>query len=261
MPTALIVDDEPAANELLALLMKLRGYATDSAFTGAEAIAMIDRDEYDVILLDLMLPDMSGYQVCEAVKTRKQTTLIPVIMVTARIAAENRAESFALGADGYVGKPFTPDQLFAAVSEAEAWRRKTRADPDDGDALVRFATDENDDETLRRLSQFRSVVFSQTPLPIAEVQRVDEALRAIRHDAEAWGRARGISSIATVDFRALDDCMILTLRDQSGWLSEPGRPPAARCAKALEKAGLDAISTDLASGTLTLVKGFTNATT
>lgn len=260
MPIALIVDDEPAANELLAMLMELRGYATESAFTGAEAIAMLDRHDYDVILLDLMLPDMSGYRVCESVKTRKQTTLIPVIMVTARVAAENRAESFALGADGYIGKPYTPDQLFEAVSEAEAWRRKTRAEPDDGNSRVHFAAND-DDESLRRLSQLRSEVFSQTPLPIDAVQRVDEALRAIRHDAAAWARARGVSSVATVDFRALDDRMILTLRDQSGWLSDPSRPPAARCAKAIERAGFDAISTDLASGTLTLVKGFTNATT
>jgi CheY-like chemotaxis protein len=257
MPTALIVDDEPAANQLLAMLMELRGYATESAFTGAEAIAMIDRCEPDVILLDLMLPDMSGYQVCEAVKTRKHTTLIPVIMVTARVATQNRAESFALGADGYVSKPYTPDQLFEAIAAAEAWQQRALAEPLEASSLVRFAAGD-DDESLRELAQLRSVVFSQTPLPIDAVQRVDEALQAIRHDAESWGRAQGVLSVATVDFRALHNCMILTLRAPSGWLSDPGRPPAARCADAIERAGFDAISTDLASGTMTLVKEFTN---
>ncbi len=260
MPTALIVEDEPAANELMALLMKLRGYATESAYTGAEAIALIERHEPDLILLDLMLPDMSGYQVCEAVKSRKQTTLIPVIMVSARIAAQNRAESFALGADGYVSKPYTPDQLFEAITEAESWRRKMLAEPENGDATVKFTTDD-EDEALRRLSQLRSVVFSRTPLRIEEVQRVDAALRAIRADAEKWGRAQGISKVATVDFQALHNCLILTLRDRSGWLSDPTHPPAARCAEALEQARFDAISTDVASGTMTLVKGFTNAAT
>ncbi|HEY2158416.1 MAG TPA: response regulator [Isosphaeraceae bacterium] len=94
MPTALIVEDEPAANQLLSMLVQLRGYATDSAFSGGEAIEKADGGHPDLVFLDLMLPDINGYEVCEAIKGRRSTTDIPVVMVTARVAGENRIQGF-----------------------------------------------------------------------------------------------------------------------------------------------------------------------
>src|SRR4051794_8607026 len=123
MPTALIVEDEPVANKLLAMLVQLRGYRTQSAFDGREALAKVDRDPPDVVFLDLMLPDVSGYDVCATIKNRKSTALIPVLMVTARIADENRLRSHALGAEAYIPKPYTPDQIYEALDEVNAWRK------------------------------------------------------------------------------------------------------------------------------------------
>ena len=68
MPTALIVEDEPEANKLLAMLLQLRGYRTESAFSGAEALEKIRDHAPDVVFLDLMLPDMDGYEVCRSLK-------------------------------------------------------------------------------------------------------------------------------------------------------------------------------------------------
>ena len=68
MPTALIVEDEPEANKLLSMLVQLRGYRTDSAFTGGEALEKVDREPPDIVFLDLMLPDINGYEVCQALK-------------------------------------------------------------------------------------------------------------------------------------------------------------------------------------------------
>ena len=90
MPTALIVEDEPEANQLLSMLVQLRGYRTESAFTGGEALEKVEHGPPDIVFLDLMLPDINGYEVCRRLKTRKATSLIPVVMVTARVAAENR---------------------------------------------------------------------------------------------------------------------------------------------------------------------------
>ncbi len=66
MPKALIVEDEPEANELLAMLVQLRGYQTDSAFTGGEALIKAEQARPDIVFLDLMLPDLNGYDVCRA---------------------------------------------------------------------------------------------------------------------------------------------------------------------------------------------------
>src|SRR3954453_5250550 len=107
MPTALIVEDEPEANLLLAMLVQLRGYQTESAFTGGEALEKARRRCPDVVFLDLMLPDINGYDVCRPLRAERTTGAIPVVMVTARLAAENRVQGFRVGATEYIPKPYT----------------------------------------------------------------------------------------------------------------------------------------------------------
>ena len=87
MPTALIVEDEPAANDLLSALVQLRGYRTDSAFTGTEALEKIGRRTPDVVFLDLMLPDIHGLEVCQSLKADESSRKATVVVVTARIEA------------------------------------------------------------------------------------------------------------------------------------------------------------------------------
>ena len=132
MPTALIVEDEPEANKLLGMLLRLRGYQTESAFNGRQALELVEKSPPDIIFLDLMLPDLNGYEVCKILKSSKGTSLIPLVIVTARIAAENRIESFCLGADDYIAKPYTPDQIFQALEQAVRWLDQSRAGADPG---------------------------------------------------------------------------------------------------------------------------------
>ena len=97
MPRALIVEDEPEANKLLGMLLRLRGYQIESAFNGRQALELVEKSPPDIIFLDLMLPDLNGYEVCKILKSAKGTSLIPLVIVTARITAENRIESFCYG--------------------------------------------------------------------------------------------------------------------------------------------------------------------
>src|SRR5262249_14670172 len=115
MPTALIVEDEPEANKLLAMLLQLRGYQTVSAYRGGEALEKLREHAPAVVFLDLMLPDMDGYDVCRSLHSSRPVSLVPVVIVTARLTAENRIESFEVGADDYIPKPYTPDQIFEAL--------------------------------------------------------------------------------------------------------------------------------------------------
>ena len=132
MPTALIVEDEPAANGLLAMIVKLRGYQTESAFTGGEALKKADDHRPDLVFLDLMLPDINGYEVCKSLRDRRATGDVPVVMVTARLAAENRVQGFRAGAVEYIPKPYTPDQIFAAMTRADSWRGRIDRLGDEG---------------------------------------------------------------------------------------------------------------------------------
>src|SRR5436305_1571787 len=170
MPTALIVEDEPEANKLLAMLIRLKGYRTLSAFTGGEALDAIVGEPPDVVFLDLMLPDVNGYEVCRSIKSRPSTTLIPVVMVTARVAVENRIESFRVGADQYIPKPYTPDQIFQALAEADASSRDG-SEPREGEIAI-DADDEG--ETLRRLGRLRSLLLADTPIGAEGAGRVFE---------------------------------------------------------------------------------------
>ena len=126
MPTALIVEDEPEANKLLSMLVRLRGYRTLSAFTGQEALAMVQGERPDVVFLDLMLPDINGFEVCQAIKSSPHSQTVPVVMVTARLAEENRAKSLQFGADEFIPKPYTPNQIFQALATADAMRNRAK---------------------------------------------------------------------------------------------------------------------------------------
>src|SRR5262249_26344966 len=134
MPTALIVEDEPEANKLLAMLVQLRGYQTESALDGASAMDHLRRQMPDVIFLDLMLPDGDGYDICRSLKSSRNTSQVPVIIVTARITDENRIESFRAGADDFIPKPYMPEQIFEALDEARAWTAQLESSRIDGEA-------------------------------------------------------------------------------------------------------------------------------
>lgn len=179
MPTALIVEDEPEANKLLGMLIKLRGYRSTSALTGGEALDLLTKVSPDVIFLDLMLPDLSGYEVCRSVKGAVSTCLIPVVVVSARVAQNNRLECYRTGADDFVPKPYTPDQIFETLKRAEHLREESAADVIQGE--VRFTAPE-DDAAARELARLRSLILGRTPLAPNEAAAIIEILE--RAEAE-----------------------------------------------------------------------------
>lgn len=253
MPTALIVEDEPEANMLLSMLVQLRGYGTESAFTGGEALAKIDENPPDIVFLDLMLPDINGYEICKSIKSEKSTTLIPVVMVTARVSLENRILSYALGADHYVPKPYTPDQIFDAMAEADSWRRDLHQLSTSRE--IPFEASE-DGETLRQLAQLRSLMLALTPIDVATASAIHAYLLEMWQDAEVWGKAHCIDKLATLTYRASADRIVISLRDHSGWLKTDPRHPESRW-QCLDTHHLfDEITSNLDHGSLTFVLKF-----
>ncbi len=106
-PTLLVVDDEPEINKLVARLFEKRGYRVVAALDGAEALASVARERPDLIILDLNLPKIDGWEVCRQLKSDAATRAIPIIMLTAAHANVDDAQiGLGLGADEYVAKPF-----------------------------------------------------------------------------------------------------------------------------------------------------------
>jgi class 3 adenylate cyclase len=111
----LVVDDTPHNVKLLADLLDIKGYDVATAASGAEALALLPGFDPDIVLLDVMMPGMSGYEVCQKIRDNPETKLLPVVMVTALDAAEERIKGIEVGADDFLSKPINISELLARV--------------------------------------------------------------------------------------------------------------------------------------------------
>ena len=111
----LVVDDEPEIVALVAYHLGNAGYRLATASTGQDALEAARRERYSLIVLDLMLPGMSGFDVLEALRSDEQTRNVAVLMLTARREEQDRIRGLSLGADDYLTKPFSPAELVLRV--------------------------------------------------------------------------------------------------------------------------------------------------
>lgn len=114
-PFIVIAEDEQAVSELLRYNLESEGYETAIASDGDEAMLLIDERIPDLMLLDWMLPKISGIEICRRVRTRQETANLPIIMLTARTEEADRIRGLETGADDYVTKPFSTNELMARV--------------------------------------------------------------------------------------------------------------------------------------------------
>src|SRR6266436_4211500 len=117
MPKILVVDDEPDAVELVEFNLKSAGYEVITAADGSEALIKARAHSPDLIVLDLMLPEVDGLEVCKILRRDPATAAIPIIMVTAKAAEIDRVLGLELGADDYLTKPFSPRELVLRVKK------------------------------------------------------------------------------------------------------------------------------------------------
>jgi two-component system phosphate regulon response regulator PhoB len=122
-PRILAVDDEPDLLELVRMGLDTAGYEVETAETGARALERLRASPPDLLLLDLMLPDLSGIELCKRIRSDARLGDLPVIMLTAKGEEVDRVVGFELGADDYVTKPFSPRELALRVRAVLSRRR------------------------------------------------------------------------------------------------------------------------------------------
>ncbi|QGU03654.1 response regulator transcription factor [Corynebacterium comes] len=170
MTTILIVEDEESLADPLAFLLRKEGFDVVIAGDGPTALVEFDRNDIDIVLLDLMLPGMSGTDVCKQLRT---TSSVPVIMVTARDSEIDKVVGLELGADDYVTKPYSSRELIARIRAV----LRRGADTDTG-------ADEMDDRVLEggrvRMDVERHTVTvsgEPVPMPLKEFDLLEYLLR------------------------------------------------------------------------------------
>jgi DNA-binding response OmpR family regulator len=111
----LVVEDDPDIATLVARYLEKAGFAADVVSSGGEALAAVAARPPDLLVLDLMLPQVDGLEICRAVRTNSKTADVPIIILTARAEESDRIVGLEIGADDYMAKPFSPNELVARV--------------------------------------------------------------------------------------------------------------------------------------------------
>lgn len=120
--TVLAVDDQPANLRLLDAVLTPRGYRVITAPSGAEALALLETDNIDIVLLDIVMPEMDGHAVCRMIRARPATEFLPVVMITAS-GSDQRLAALESGADDFITKPFDQSELLARVASLARIKR------------------------------------------------------------------------------------------------------------------------------------------
>jgi CheY-like chemotaxis protein len=120
----LVVDDSDAVRDLLMVNLELEGFEVRAAGDGEEGVALAESWQPDVITLDVVMPRLGGFEAVERLRSSESTAHIPVVIVTGRAQADDRARGQTLGVDAYVTKPFEPTDLVAVVSELASVGRR-----------------------------------------------------------------------------------------------------------------------------------------
>lgn len=170
-PRVLVVDDEPDIVELVAANLRKEGFEVQGVGEGSRALALLRDEPFDVVVLDLMLPDVQGLEVCRALRRDPKTAGIPLIMLTARGEEVDKLIGFEVGADDYLPKPFSPRELVARVRALIRRQERDQTRPPEperyerGGLMVDFATYEvtrNGEPVSLRPMEFRLLRFFLT---------------------------------------------------------------------------------------------------
>ncbi len=114
--TIMVVDDNPDIVTIVKTILEVKGYVVQSAFSGQEVLSLLKEQKPDLIILDVMMPQMDGLEVLTRLKGDAGTASIPVILLTAKVQYEDVLGGYKMGADYYITKPFTSTQLINGIN-------------------------------------------------------------------------------------------------------------------------------------------------
>ena len=226
----LVVEDEPVMNDLVAEILRFHGFDVRGVLTGAEALKACDAALPAAVLLDIMLPGISGYEVCHQLKCARRTNLVPIIMLTALDQRDDHVRGIRVGADAYVTKPFEPEELLdTALRTIEHVRRRV-AGGLRGHIEIRF---QSDLEYLTEVNDLLLGLYAQSPLTEKDIQEIRYCLLEMGKNAIEWGNRNDPHLLITIGYTLSESELALRIRDEGEGFDPSNVPHAAAAADPL----------------------------
>jgi DNA-binding response OmpR family regulator len=224
LATALIVEDDPDQAELVARLVRLRELDAVVAGDGHTGLELARRIKPDVVLLDVMLPDLNGFEVCQRLRGDRDTMLTPIVMLTALGDNTNRRRGFRVGANAYVAKPYGPDELFAAIAKARAWRFVMEQDQIQGEIHVVLHSEIS---FLQEVNDLLMSVSRAIPFSTEQVMQLRQAVMEMGQNAIEWGNRHRSEQLVDITYRIHPDRVEIVVKDQGSGFDRLQLPHAA----------------------------------
>ncbi len=221
---ALIVDDEADLANILAEHLRNWGFEPTIMLEGKDAVEWVHLHKPGLVLLDLMLPDIDGYSICETLKLDRETNLIPIVMITALAEKEDRVRGLEVGANQYLTKPFTADDLNKSIKSAFTWQEDLQRHGTDGE--IRFNL-QSDTAYLEELNQLLGSLFLFSGLTQNQVKQLTTAVRELGTNAIEWGHQKQAERIVTVDYRIDPQKITIIIKDTGPGFDPQNLPHAA----------------------------------
>lgn len=194
----LIVEDEPDMNNLLAEVLSAYGFEPIQTRSGEAAVAWLAHEKPDAAIVDLMLPGLTGYELCRKLKTDRATVTLPVLILTALDRATDQRHGYATGADDYLTKPFHPDALVSRLRACLERNRQLVAGARHLRTSLEFAASPS---SLKRLNTLATALYCWTDLGPPQIEALRAGLMQLADAAEEWAaRHKGLSPLRlTID--------------------------------------------------------------
>ena len=221
---ALVVEDEKELALLLAEHLRRWGFEPTVMHEGKSVVTWVTQNQPAVILLDLMLPDADGFTICETLKLDRETNLIPVIMVTALSGQEERIKGLQVGANRYVTKPFSADELHKAIQDAIASIDDLKRNGTEGEIQFKLLSDT---QYLDELNHLLGSLFLFSGLNQQQVKQLTTAVRELGTNAIEWGHQKQSHRVVTVDYRIDPQKITIGIKDTGPGFNPTNLPHAA----------------------------------
>jgi CheY-like chemotaxis protein/anti-sigma regulatory factor (Ser/Thr protein kinase) len=221
---ALVVEDERELGQLLGEHLRRWGYEPTIFQEGSRVVPWVREHQPAVVLLDLLLPDVDGYTVCETLKLDRETNRVPVVMVTALSGEEERVKGLQVGANRYITKPFSADELQRAIRDAIAWQEDLLHNGTEGEIQFKMQSDLH---YLEELNHLLGSLFLFSGLTQQQVKQLTTAVRELGTNAIEWGHRKQADRILTVDYRIDPEKITIDIKDTGPGFDPEQLPHAA----------------------------------